>query len=124
MNDAAEGRQTDRILGDVLIFAQTAARLVERGKSAYDNDEALRLAAEAILHKLGEGVNRLPETFIAAHPEVSWSAMKATRNLVAHQYEQVDYEIIWNALVHRLPQEAAKIRQIRGQIGGDRPPAS
>jgi uncharacterized protein with HEPN domain len=38
--------------------------------------------------------------------------MKATRNIVAHKYEQVDYEIIWNALAHRLPAEAERIRHI------------
>ncbi|OIN79410.1 hypothetical protein BST29_24090 [Mycobacterium malmoense] len=93
-------------------FTDTAARLVARGKGAYDSDEALRLAAEAILHKIGEAVARLPEEFIAVHPEVAWRSMKATRNVVAHKYDHVDYEIIWNALAHRLPAEAARIREI------------
>lgn len=38
--------------------------------------------------------------------------MKATRNVVAHKYDHVDYEIIWNALAHRLPAEASRIREI------------
>jgi uncharacterized protein with HEPN domain len=38
--------------------------------------------------------------------------MKATRNIVAHKYDQVDYDIIWNALARRLPVEADRIRQI------------
>lgn len=101
-----------RTLNDVIRFTDTASRLVARGKSAYDSDEALRLAAEAILHKIGEAVTRLPDEFIATFPNVAWRSMKATRNIVAHQYEQVDYEIIWNALAHRLPVEADRIRRI------------
>jgi uncharacterized protein with HEPN domain len=72
----------------------------------------LRLAAEAILHKIGEAVARLPDEFIVGYPDVAWRSMKATRNIIAHRYEQVDYDIIWNGLAHRLPAEADRIRQI------------
>jgi uncharacterized protein with HEPN domain len=99
-------------LKDLLRFTDTASRLVARGKREYDADEALRLAAEAILHKIGEAVARLPDDFVDAYPDVSWRSMKATRNIFAHKYEQVDYEIIWNALAHRLPVEAQRVRQI------------
>lgn len=111
----SDGGQRDRIiitLNDLLRFTDTAARLVARGKESYDSDEAVRLAAEAILHKIGEAAARLPDEFVADHPGVAWRSMKATRNIVAHQYEQVDYGIIWNALVHRLPVEAERIREI------------
>lgn len=93
-----------------------AERLVARGKEKYDADEAIRLAAEAILHKIGEAVSRLPDEFTAAHPEVPWRAMKATRNIVAHKYEQIDYEIIWTGLAGRLP---AEIRHIRAFVAAD-----
>jgi uncharacterized protein with HEPN domain len=99
-----------RTLTDLLAFAAMAERLVDRGRAAYDRDEALRLASEAILHKIGETVARLPDDFIDAHPEIPWRAMRGTRNLVAHQYEQVDYEILWSALVRRLPDHAQRIR--------------
>ena len=38
--------------------------------------------------------------------------MRATRNVVAHGYETVDYDIIWKALAHQLPVEVDRIRQI------------
>lgn len=106
------GRSVERTLGDLVAFAGMADRLVRRGKTAYDGDETLRLASEAILHKIGEAVARLPEDFLAAHPSVSWRSMKAARNIVAHQDEQVDYEIIWNAFTGRLPREMATVRQL------------
>lgn len=114
MTDSPE-LQRDRvvaILNDLIRFADTASRIIARGKDIYDSDEVVRLAAEAILHKVGEAVARLPDEFVAAHPDVAWRSMKATRNIVAHKYDQIDYEIIWNALVHRLPVEAARIREI------------
>jgi uncharacterized protein with HEPN domain len=106
------GERTARTLRDLLAFSGMAERLVARGKPAYDSDEHLRLAAEAVLHKIGEAAARLPDAFTADHPEIPWSAMKATRNIVAHDYEQVDYEIIWNALAIRLPRETATVRSL------------
>ena len=57
-------------------------------------------------------VARLPDGFVAAHPDVAWRSMKATRNIVAHQYDHLDYEIIWNALARQLPVEADRIRMV------------
>lgn len=116
-SDTSHGARITRTLRDLIRFADTAAPIVARGRSSYDSDEVLRLAAEAILHKIGEGVARLPDDFIAAHPDVAWRSMKAVRNVVAHEYEQVDYDIIWNALAHRMPGEAQRMRHILDVIG-------
>ena len=116
MTEPAHRSRTAATLRDLIGFTDTAARLVARGKRSYDSDEALRLAAEVILHNIGEAVARLPDEFVTAHPKVAWRSMKATRNVVAHKYEQVDYQLIWNALVNRLPAEAARIREILADL--------
>jgi len=103
---------TQQTVSDLIGFAETASRLVARGKTAFDGDEAIRLAMEALLHKIGEAVSRLPDGFLKQHPEISWRAMRGMRNVVAHQYDHVDYELIWNALAHRLPREADAWRSI------------
>ncbi len=103
---------TQQTVSDLIGLAETSSRLVARGKEAFDSDEAIRLAAEAVLHKIGEAVSRLPDEFLQQHPEVSWRAMRGMRNVVAHQYEQMDYQLIWNALAHRLPPEAEAWRSI------------
>lgn len=112
---AEEPPDRTRTLEEFLDFADAGARLVARGRKEYQDDEMLRLAAEALLHKIGEAVARLDRedpAFIAAHPEVDWRPMKGIRNLVAHDYGAVDYDIVWNALERNLPQEAKQIRRI------------
>ncbi len=104
--------RTRRTLQDFLEFAETGSRLVARGRGAYDGDEMARLAAEAIVHRVGEAVARLDDAFIQAHPGVSWRPMKAMRNLVAHDYGAVDHDLVWNALERDLPAEAAEVRRI------------
>jgi uncharacterized protein with HEPN domain len=104
--------RTAQTLRDLLEFSDMAARLLARGRAAYDADEALRLAAEAVLHRIGEAVARLPEDFVSAHAEVPWRQIKAARNLVAPRYEQVNHGLIWNALEHDLPRNAEQIQRI------------
>lgn len=91
-------------LRDLAEFGCMADRLVDRGKAAYDRDEILRLAAEAILHRIGEAVGRLSCEFRDAHPEMEWHKIRATRNSVAHVYNRVDHDIIWRGLVRRVPE--------------------
>ena len=104
--------RTQRTLRDFLAFADLGARLVARGRAAFDADEMLRLAAEAILHRIGEAVSRLDSSFTEAHPEVAWRRMKGMRNVIAHDYDLVDHSILWNALESDLPREAAAIARI------------
>lgn len=111
LTGSLDGR-TRQTLNDFLDFAATGSRLVARGRDAYDTDEMLRLAAEAVLYRIGEAVARLSDDFTKAHPRVNWRPMKGMRNLVAHEYGAVDYNIVWNALEHNLPREAAEVQRI------------
>lgn len=109
---ASYGSAAGETLRDLVEFGSMAERLVARGKQAYDDDEALRLAAEAILHRIGEAVARLPAAFLSAHPEVEWRKIKATRNIVAHQYARIDHDIIWVGLAGRVPELTGYIERL------------
>lgn len=104
-----------RPLGDLLLHTDAAARLIRRGKPAYDDDEFLRYAAEDLLIRLGEVVARLDRkapSFIEGHPDLELRNLKDTRNVVAHGYHIVDFEIIWEILAENIPQVANRIRDL------------
>lgn len=106
------GRRARLSFLDFLDFAWLAAELVARGKQAYDADVQLRLAGEAIVHKLGESVTRLPASIVEAQPEIPFRGMKAMRNLIAHEYDHTDPEIVWQTLSVDLPLVAAQITSL------------
>jgi len=106
------GYRTRAALQDLVEFSEMAARLVARGRVACNAEETLQLAAEAITHRIGEAVARLGEEFTNDHPQVEWRKIKGMRNIVSHQYAHIDYEIVWTALAHRVPEAAAAIRRI------------
>jgi uncharacterized protein with HEPN domain len=77
--------------------------LVARGRAAYDEDEMLRLAADAIVIKLGACVARMEDRFLADHSELPLRLVKDMRNLVAHEYDAIRPGIVWNTLARDLP---------------------
>lgn len=110
--DAPLSQRDRQSLEDLVEFAETGARLVARGRKAYDEDEMLGLAAESVIHRLGEAVNRISDEVVAANPQVQWRGMKGLRNVVAHGYGAIDYNIVWNSLANDLPAEAAEVQRI------------
>ena len=107
------GQRVVDCLYDILDFVEMAANLTSTGRERYNEDINLRLAGEAICHRMGEAAARLLHTdhgrFTDAHPEIDWVGIRGLRNVVAHQYEGVDHRIIWNALVTEFPADAVKI---------------
>lgn len=44
------------------------------------------------------------DDFREAHTEIPWKELRGLRNIYAHNYQGVDYELAWEALVSDLPQ--------------------
>ena len=61
---------------------------------------------------IGEAARHIPENIQESYPEVPWSSMKGMRNLVVHEYFNVDEKIIWDTLQVELPYLAEKLEQI------------
>ncbi|MDR0959255.1 MAG: DUF86 domain-containing protein [Propionibacteriaceae bacterium] len=104
-----------RSLSDLVEHGDAAARLVSRGKEAYDADEMLRFAAEDLLIRAGEAVHRIDLTrtgFVESHPSLELRRLKDTRNLVAHGYDIVDSEILWRILTDHLPRVVSAVREM------------
>lgn len=104
-----------RLLDDLLRHSDAAARLVERGKAAFDADEFLRYAGEDLIVRMGEVVARIDRkapTFVDRHPELELRNLKDTRNVMAHGYDIVDFEIVWEILEVHLPPVAERVRAL------------
>ncbi|EPR32350.1 protein of unknown function DUF86 [Alkalidesulfovibrio alkalitolerans DSM 16529] len=68
---------------------------------------------DAVLRRIeiiGEATGRLMHDGHAeSHPEIPWARMKAMRNLIIHDYDSVDLELVWNLVEKRLPELRAQI---------------
>lgn len=112
---ARYGARAAQSLDDIVEHGEAMARLVARGKLAYDEDEMLRYAAEDLLLRAGEAVNRLDKHgggYIEAHPELELRKLKDARNVIAHGYDIVDSEIVWAILSGHMPRVVARVLQV------------
>lgn len=74
--------RTRQSLDDLVKHCYVVARLVTRGKSAYDADEVLRYAAEDLLIRLGECVSRIDRHKYPAGPSESPRIPRSPRGVV------------------------------------------
>jgi uncharacterized protein with HEPN domain len=77
----------------------------------------LELLGEAAmrLELLGEAAMRIPEAVRAAHPEVPWRLIVATRNRLIHGYLGIDNDILWSLIHVEVPRLALQLRTLRDQ---------
>ncbi len=69
-------------------------------------------ALERFLEIVGEGVKRLPMDLRARHPSVPWKEIAGTRDHLSHGYDDVDYQVLWDAVQKDLPVLLATVEQM------------
>ena len=52
---------------------------------------------------IGEGVKRLPLELRSQHPAVPWKEIAGTRDHLSHGYDDVNYQVLWDAVQKDLP---------------------
>jgi uncharacterized protein with HEPN domain len=53
---------------------------------------------------MGEATKRLSREFRAQHPEVPWSDIAGIRDVVVHQYDRIDLDIIFQVVHRNVPE--------------------
>lgn len=69
----------------------------------FKNDPKTRDAVLMQLIVLGETASRVPAEFRKVLPEIEWGRIVRSRNIIAHDYQGVDYDIIWRIVTIYLP---------------------
>lgn len=52
---------------------------------------------------IGEAVKNLPDDLKARYPSVSWKQVAGLRDILAHGYFRIDYEVVWGIITERIP---------------------
>lgn len=69
----------------------------------------------AILYRLiiiGEATKRLSNEFRDQYPMIPWRQMAGLRDVVIHDYDELDFDILWNVVHLNLPDILPKIQTI------------
>lgn len=102
-------RDHDRVQ-HILDAADKLAEIVAEGRAAYDTNWRQRDVAERRLLIIGEAAGQLSEEFVAARPALEIRKAKDMRNILVHAYDNVDPDLVWDAIAFSVPKFAAVLR--------------
>jgi len=85
--------------------------------TSFEANELVQNASIRQLEILGEAVKRLDVDFVKGHPNVGWSRIVAMRNLLIHEYDEIDVVVVWKTVVGDLPTLKRNLDEILGERG-------
>ncbi len=81
---------------------QKVLKWTATGRTAL-NDEILGEAIDSRMRKLAESTQRLSTSLKESEPDIAWHQISAFRNVMTHDYHEINRDILWGAIIRDLP---------------------
>jgi uncharacterized protein with HEPN domain len=95
-------------------------RIAEDSAPGRDVVFASRTLQDAIVRNLQvlcESTQRIDELHKERHPEIDWSSIAGMRNVLVHDYFEVDFETVWDIVTRDLAPLEKAMRAILTALG-------
>jgi uncharacterized protein with HEPN domain len=76
---------------------------------------ANRTIVKAVLYDfgiIGEAARNIPTDIQSRYPQIPWRLMGDMRNIIFHEYFQVELEIVWRTIQNNLPLLASQLQEV------------
>lgn len=70
---------------------------------SFTEDFVVRNAISMCILQIGELVGKLSDDFKEVNNAMPWREIKAMRNIAAHNYGEIDIEILWETAISDIP---------------------
>ena len=104
----------------LIVCNQVQAFRHGRSESDFRNDTMLQYATLKALEVLGEAAVRIRQespTFIKDRSLIEFNLIIGLRNRLAHEYDDLDLTIVWNAVVEAVPALRERILTVLYDMG-------
>ncbi len=99
-------------LEDILHAARAIQRFTEGVmREQFKVNEEKYEAVNRKFEIIGEAARRLSPEVRQAIPEVPWKLVTAMRNIIVHDYDDVDLDVVWDTIQRDLPPLIAKVEK-------------
>ena len=71
----------------------------------------LMRAMERCIEIIGESAKRVSPAFSEQHPEIPWRQIIGQRNISAHEYGQIDHDLLYRTAVEDLPELVVQLER-------------
>ena len=79
-------------------------------------DEFLKRTAVRCFEIIGEAVKNLPNEIKDIDSQINWKDMAGMRDVMIHNYFDVDYEIVWKTINDDIPPLRRKIKNLKKKL--------
>jgi len=81
-------------------------------KGEFLNDETLKRAVVRSLEIIGEATKKIPADFKIKWKNVKWKEMAGMRDRLIHDYMGVNYSIVWDVIINKIPELCAQVVKV------------
>ncbi len=92
---------SQKILKEISIINDMTGRYT---KEEFLNDEIAQRAAAMTIINIGELTTVFSDDFRQTYSQIPWRKIKGLRNIMAHKYEIIDFEDVWETAITSIPE--------------------
>jgi len=81
----------------------------------FDNEKMLKRAVTMCMISISELIDNLSDEFREEHSEINFRRFKTLRNIAAHKYGAINFEILWETVNQNLPNYKKQFENILGK---------
>ncbi|MFV0535459.1 MAG: DUF86 domain-containing protein [Cumulibacter sp.] len=100
---SADNAKARDAIDGVIQVCETLGELVDMTIDEFLADIRSQWAAEMGLIRIGEGINRIPQSILSSFTEQPWRQIIGMRNFAAHQYNDLDPRRVWRTVTIDVP---------------------
>lgn len=113
------GRDRD-LIEHILLAAKRLQEIADDGRDRFEASWKARAAAERQLEIIGEAAGKLSPELARQRPGLPLDKARAMRNFIAHDYDDIDRNLVWEAISASAPDLAASLTDLVDDTGKHR----
>lgn len=92
-------------------------RIKNTSRQEFTEDIDLQDMTVRRLEVIGEAVRSLPKEFREKYSNINWKDPADMRSALIHGYLEVDLDVVWDTVIHDLPNFKEKIKKLLEEVG-------